>query len=276
MQAAEPGPLASALNDRWLNVAPAPDCRWQNTVYEHGNLAAWRLTGNPAYLDAVSEYAVVGCQGQVPAIGDLAYDASGQTYYTHPDALAAGKVFLGLSETTAAVPSALDSVIRTLNLRINAPLDSPAWISTGSPSQSSPDGVYEWTFLDWFYMAGPVMAEAGKLCIDSDAPAACLEATRFENPYWKTLFDLYLHMRGELYAGEWYEGINTDAQNLFFMPAESACAGLAAFDPEDRLFWHDVNKIGDCDLLWGRGHGWAMAAYADVLGSVRDGYSVWR
>ena len=254
------------LNDHWQQtVIPDEDCGWQNSVYHRGNLAAYHLTGETRYLDAATDFADYTCRWML----------EGSSQNAEPDAQAAGSVFLDIYRLKSTAAGITGDLFDSLHRRIDAPVEPPDWIQAGvSAAGNSPDGVPEWTFQDWFYMAGPVFARAGSACDSMNPPSPCRHVTYDDNPYWNTLFALYTHMADDRFVNRISQEL--PGQGLLFKVAESGCEGSAFFDENDVLVWHDMNKKGDCSRIWSRGVGWVAAAYVDVLDSMTDdSYTGW-
>ncbi|MCB1755595.1 MAG: glycoside hydrolase family 88 protein [Gammaproteobacteria bacterium] len=263
--------LIRSSNDYWQQqVNPVQDCGWQNSVYQRGNLAAYGLLGDENYLDYAVQFAADICQWQLapPKKSSLSIN-------TEPDAQAIGSTYLDLYGSRQIPGADISFLMQSLNDRLTSPLDDPEWIlQGGSPSGASPDGRPEWTFQDWFYMAGPVMAKAGKLCANEYPPEVCEPVSSNNNPYWNKLFELYSHMKSEQFISTKAE--TEQGQGLMARVEETGCgSALPRVWQDSVLFWHDINKKDECEKIWSRGTGWVLAAYPEILAEIPTHYFSW-
>ena len=196
------GSVAEAMtraNNYWIANNSVGNSGWARSAYYRGNQRAARVLVNHAYVNWTFAWAATN-QWQ-----------TGPEGYFNADSLCCGRTYLDLAGLNPAVAQ-LAPLTNCLN----------AWINSRSVSQL--------TWIDAFYMAGPVFAQMGYQTGNTN--------------YYQQLWQMYSYMKDQL-------GLYDPATSLWYRDATY-------------IYPAATNAAGG-KVFWSRGNGWVFGGLARIL-----------
>ena len=197
--AASAAEVIQRANNYWISNNPAGNSGWARAAYFTGNQRAFRVLDQESYRDRAVNWGVANSWKIGP-------EGSGSA-----DAYCCGQTYIDL-------------------YRLNPQLIYMADIKANTDALVASANVNGWSWIDAFYMQGPVLARLGNLTGDTN--------------YYQKLWLMYddMKVRRGLYDASnhlWFRDSN------YIYPAKQTASGTNVF--------------------WSRGNGWVFAALARVM-----------
>jgi unsaturated rhamnogalacturonyl hydrolase len=199
--AACPEAVIRDVNDRFIATHRDPgDNKWARAVYFTGNMAAYDALGEPAYRD----YAMTWATQHDWSLND-------GTDTRHADNHAAGQTYIALYREHPD-PVRIADVARSMGYLVQS----------GERD--------DWSWIDAFYMAAPVLAELGSLSTDAR--------------YIETMHAMYRDAKVR-------RGLFDEATGLWFR--------------DESYTYPEHETDSGKKIFWSRGNGWVIASVVRVL-----------